>query len=179
MATLLSSSGSGLDDLSATIAAAVTPEVTEGDVYVRFDAAAAGLTDVSDAESVMRHLFGALGFHGNATDYYAPENSLMDQVLQRRTGNPLSLAIVAIETARRIGVQLTPVGMPAHFLDWRRVIGEWQEPARWFDPFSGGRALTAQDCEELFHSLTPAGAPLRPCHVVADPKGVGGKQGAR
>lgn len=110
--------------------------------------------EVEDPTDVMNFVFGVLGFAPNTTHYYALSNSLLHVVLDHRRGNPLSLAIVAIEIGKRLGVHLVPVGMPAHFL-----MGFSSQstggPERWFDPFAGGRELTATDAKVIFDSMTP------------------------
>ena len=67
-------------------------------------------------DGLVSTLFGGSGFRGNADDYYDPDNSYLDQVLQRRLGLPITLAVLAIEVGRRAGVPLWGVSMPGHFL---------------------------------------------------------------
>ncbi len=102
----------------------------------------------------MGYVFGELGFSPNASNYYALSNSLLHRVLESRRGNPISLAIVAIEIGRRRGVKLVPVGMPAHFLIGlaSEPVGE---PGRWFDPFAAGRELRAADARAIFDAIMP------------------------
>ncbi len=111
----------------------------------------------SDAPSVdsvgdlMTYVFGHLGFRGNTENYYDQANSFLHRVIETRAGIPISLGVVAIEIGRRLGVELDPVGMPAHFL-----LGHGSdEDRRWFDPMSGGRSLTLDGVESLFSSLVP------------------------
>jgi regulator of sirC expression with transglutaminase-like and TPR domain len=68
------------------------------------------------ARALGDQLFVRGGFHGNTSDYYDPKNSFLDEVLARRTGIPITLAIVYLEVARRAGVLASPVGFPGHFL---------------------------------------------------------------
>src|ERR1041385_594921 len=63
-----------------------------------------------------RYLFEELGFSGNQDDYYNPRNSCIDQVLDRRTGIPITLSVVYIELARRLGRPVHGVGLPGHFV---------------------------------------------------------------
>lgn len=58
----------------------------------------------------------SLGFHGNRDSYYDPRNSLLPDVLERRTGIPISLAIAFMEVARHAGLELRGVNFPFHFL---------------------------------------------------------------
>src|SRR5207249_4834592 len=81
------------------------------------------------------HLFGTCGFRGNTQDYYDPRNSFLNDVLDRRTGIPISLSVVFIEVTRRLGLPVEGVGFPGHFLV--RVAGR-RGPIL-LDPFFGGR----------------------------------------
>lgn len=102
-----------------------------------------------DLESWRGHLFDDLGFSGNVVDYYDPDNSFLDQVLDRRVGLPISLAVLAMEVGRRIGLALAGVSMPGHFL----LVALDSLPRVWIDPFTGGRLLDRGDCEELFRRV--------------------------
>jgi regulator of sirC expression with transglutaminase-like and TPR domain len=81
-----------------------------------------------------RHLFGELGFRGNTLDYYDPRNSYLNEVLERRTGIPITLAILYLEIGRRLGLRLQGVSFPGHFLVKLRVRGGQLV----LDPFCGG-----------------------------------------
>jgi regulator of sirC expression with transglutaminase-like and TPR domain len=63
-----------------------------------------------------RTLFGDLGFRGNEEDYYDPRNSFLHQVIDRRVGIPITLSVVYMEVARRIGAEVGGVAFPGHFL---------------------------------------------------------------
>lgn len=95
------------------------------------------------------HLRHDCGFRGNHEDYYTPENSFINRVLERKLGIPISLAVVYIEVARRAGVRAAGVGFPGHFLvrvedDERMVI---------VDPFSS-RSLHPSELEDLLAAAT-------------------------
>src|SRR5580704_10046281 len=77
-----------------------------------------------------RFLFHELGFRGNAQTYYDPRNSYFNEVLDRRTGIPISLSAVAIAIANRAGLQVAGVGLPGHFI--AKAVGDGQEV--FFDP---------------------------------------------
>src|SRR3989442_1421316 len=62
------------------------------------------------------YLFGECGFRGNQEDYYDPRNSFLNDVLERRTGLPITLALVFMEAGARLGLSITGVGFPGHFL---------------------------------------------------------------
>ena len=102
---------------------------------------------------LVAHLFSksGCGFGGNRDDYYDPRNSLLDQVLDRRVGIPITLSVLAMDVGRRIGVPLDGVGMPGHFLLRDRV-----DRRVFVDPFNGGRELDAADCQTLFRQSVGA-----------------------
>lgn len=90
-------------------------------------------------------LFRELGFRGNMTDYTDPRNSFLNDVLERGLGIPITLSILYIAVARRVGCELYGTNFPGHFLivhpraDWPIVV----------DAFDGGRILSRRDCEHL------------------------------
>src|SRR3546814_14208869 len=67
-------------------------------------------------QAINRHLFEDLGYAGDHDQYYDPRNSYLNEVFERRRGNPISLAMVQMEVARRLGVPLDGVSFPGHFL---------------------------------------------------------------
>ncbi|HEX3895587.1 MAG TPA: SirB1 family protein [Rudaea sp.] len=87
------------------------------------------------------YLFDELGFGGDDKDYYDPRNSYLNEVLDRRLGNPISLAVVQIELARRLGVPLEGISFPGHFL----VRLPLDEGIIVLDPFQKGRSLDASE----------------------------------
>jgi len=70
----------------------------------------------SRVEALNAYLFGELGFVGNESDYYDPRNSMLHQVLGRRTGIPITLSVVYIEVGRRAGLRVEGLGLPGHFI---------------------------------------------------------------
>lgn len=119
-------------------------------LLARFDALAAPLKNAAidrmsahaAAAALAAHIYGTLGFTGNEGDYYDPRNSLLSDVLDRKCGIPISLALVYCEVARRAGVRAEGVSFPGHFLV--RVFGvnaprEVDEVL--IDPFYAGRVL--------------------------------------
>ena len=92
------------------------------------------------------HLFREEGFRGNTSAYYDPANSFLNEVLDRKTGIPITLSVVYIEVARRVGLSLVGVGFPGHFL----VKYTGPEGDVILDPFLGGITL---DHQQLTHKL--------------------------
>ncbi len=91
------------------------------------------------------HLFGDLGFRGNAQDYYDPRNSYLNEVLDRRLGIPITLSVVYMEVARRIGLTVVGIGLPGHFI----VEARQGDSRLLLDSFAGGAVLDLDDCERL------------------------------
>ena len=103
----------------------------------------------SSRARMLHSLFSELGFHGNRGDYYDPRNSFLNEVMRRRTGIPISLAILTIAVGARTGYEFEGIGLPGHFL-----IRDRDEPDTYIDVFAGGALLNAQGCEALFHQIT-------------------------
>jgi regulator of sirC expression with transglutaminase-like and TPR domain len=101
-----------------------------------------------------RYFFDELGFHGNEIDYNDPRNSCLNDVLDRRTGLPITLSVVYIEVARRLGQPVSGIGLPGHFI----VEYNDGEFSAYIDPFHSGRLLTADDCRQLARERTGADA---------------------
>jgi regulator of sirC expression with transglutaminase-like and TPR domain len=97
-----------------------------------------------------RYIFHEMGFHGNQGDYYDPRNSYLNEVLERRTGIPISLSALAMAVGARAGLDVRGVALPGHFV--AKAVDGAQEQL--FDPYHGGRLLTAQDCETLVEQAT-------------------------
>lgn len=95
-------------------------------------------------QAINRRLFEELGFAGNHAEYYDPRNSYLNDVLRRRLGNPISLAVVQMEIARRLGVALEGVSFPGHFLV-SLPVGDGMLV---MDPFNGGRPLSAEELRQ-------------------------------
>ena len=117
--------------------------------------------DGSSRDRMLHSLFGELGFHGNRVDYYDPRNSFLNEVMRRRTGIPISLAVLAIAIGRRIGYHFEGIGLPGHFL-----IRDRDEPDAFIDVFAGGAILDAQGCEELFHQITGGDKGFHPAFLA-------------
>ena len=102
-------------------------------------------TGGSRVEALNRYLFEELGFAGNESDYYDPRNSMLHQVLGRRTGIPITLSVVYIEVGRRAGLRVEGVGLPGHFVV-RAFENDDDEAGMLVDPFNR-RATDAEECQ--------------------------------
>jgi regulator of sirC expression with transglutaminase-like and TPR domain len=119
------------------MAAAVRPGVTTTD------------DPIAKIEHLNTYLFEDRGFRGNTQEYYDPRNSFLNDVLDRRLGIPITLSVVYMEVGRRVGMPLQGVGMPGHFI---MKYAEAEEDI-YIDPFSKGRILSRQACEELLQDV--------------------------
>ncbi|MBI5383699.1 MAG: hypothetical protein HZA90_03330 [Verrucomicrobia bacterium] len=92
--------------------------------------------------TINQYLFQRLGFMGNARNYYDPDNSYLNRVVDHRLGNPISLCAVYLMVTRRLGLPITGIGLPGHFLC--RYQSSTYE--MYIDCFHLGRLLTKTDC---------------------------------
>jgi len=115
----------------------------------------ASLPPEAQADALSSFLYATLDFRGNEQDYYDPRNSLLPDVLDRKLGIPITLALVYCEVARRVGVRARGVSFPGHFLV--RVDAREREDAPVaVDPFFGGRRLDVAGLQRLLHRAAPS-----------------------
>jgi len=107
-------------------------------------------------------LFGEEGFRGNSAHYYDPRNSYLNEVLERRLGIPITLALVYVEVGRRAHLPLRGVGFPAHFL-----VAYEAEPRLLIDAFDCGRLLSETDCQRQLWDTFGSSGRLEPAHLAA------------
>ena len=132
------------------------PELDEGRYLQLLDRLAegvqAGLPSGSTVERrvgrINTYLFHELGFNGNHNDYYDPRNSFLNEVLDRRTGIPLTLCIVYMEIGRRCGLRVDGVGFPGHFLCKVHLGGGDLV----IDPFNRGQLLGLEELKKRLAS---------------------------
>jgi regulator of sirC expression with transglutaminase-like and TPR domain len=163
---------------AALIARDAFPHLDVVQLLARFDELAAPLVTghVADgaprdqARRVSEHLYDTVGFRGNEADYYDPKNSFLPDVLDRKLGIPITLAVVYCEVARRAGVRARGVAFPGHFLV--RVDGpEVDDAPHVVDPFFGGRLLGVPELQALLHRAAPTERLVAAEHLaVATPR---------
>jgi len=105
-----------------------------------------------------RFLFDELGFAGNADHYYDPRNSYLNEVLDRRTGIPITLSVLYLEVGRRIGLALEGVSFPGHFLV--RFAGEATNLL--VDPFQHGEIRFEDQAQALLDRVYGGAVRLQP-----------------
>ncbi|MFZ0964430.1 MAG: transglutaminase-like domain-containing protein [Terriglobia bacterium] len=112
-----------------------------------------------------RLLFEEEKFTGNEEDYDDPRNSYLNDVLDRKAGIPITLALVYQEVARRCGLPVVGVGFPGHFL--AKYLAASEEIL--LDPYHGGAILTLQDCEEKLKAQFGEETEFRPSFLAVSP----------
>jgi regulator of sirC expression with transglutaminase-like and TPR domain len=130
-----------LDEMAGTLKHRLRPDISPADTIVALN----------------RYLFDELGFTGNAADYYDPRNSFLNEVLDRKRGIPITLAIVYIEIGRRVGLPLQGISFPAHFL----VKCKLRRGTVVLDPYAKGTSLSFDDIKQRVKSLRHGAEPPR------------------
>ncbi len=154
---------SGLDNAELDVAA-----------YLRqVDRMAAELADTfaKDADekaklaALNKYLFDDLGFHGSRTEYYSRSNSYLNEVIDDREGLPITLSVLYMELAKRVGLNVVGVGLPGHFIvRFEPKQGE----GVLLDPFERGKTLTRDEADAVVRSFT--GQPLEDENLVTQTK---------
>lgn len=109
-------------------------------------------------QTINQYLFEDLGFQGNTTDYYDSRNSFLNEVIDRRTGIPITLSIVYLEIAKRIDFPMVGIGMPGHFI----IRPNFEEAGIFVDVFNQGEILFEQDCEQRLEQVYQQPVKLQP-----------------
>jgi regulator of sirC expression with transglutaminase-like and TPR domain len=145
-----------LDEGALLIAAVGTGTDVEAGLARLDELAADARLALHGGEGLNEYLFVDRGLAGNTLDYSDPRNSFLPDVIERKLGIPISLSVLMIEVARRIGIGLHGVGMPGHFL-----VGVDAVPDRFFDPFHAGASLDAAGARALFARVQGPHVPWR------------------
>ena len=167
--TLVSKPDEALDIARIALAFATDayPEL-DPDVYLAWlDATAEAIADAADLGmplpdrlSMLDHqLFEVEGFMGNQDDYFDPRNSFLNDVIERRTGIPITLSVVYLEVGWRLGLPLVPVSFPAHFL-----VASTGAKRVFIDPFN--RGVRVAPAELVARLARIAGGPERARQVL-------------
>lgn len=148
-----------LDEAALLVAAHAYPDLDVAAEQARIDGLAESCPEAT-LDGLRHHLFEDFGLRGNTRRYGDPRNSFLNDVLTRRTGLPISLSVLTMEVGRRLGLTLTGVGMPGHFLVRHEGDG------RMLDPFNGGRPVDVEGCAALYRALHGSRASFGP-HLLA------------
>ncbi len=153
--TLLEEPVLRLDEAALALAAEEYPGLDPAGYLLRLDELAdlvlrrtpSPIRSATLLRSLRDVLFVEEGYKGNEKSYYDPRNSYLNEVLDRRLGIPISLSLLFMEVARRVGLPLEGVGFPGHFLvKLRPELG----PEVFIDPYNGGELLSAEECVARF-----------------------------
>jgi len=146
----------------------VSRYVARVDAFAEMARAAAGAGGAADEAAhdgqlvaLDRAFFGELGFRGNQDDYYDPKNSFINEVIDRRTGIPISLSVLYIELGRRLGLDLAGLSFPGHFL----VRYQAGDELVFIDPFHQGARLDVEALEGRLRRVVGPGAELAEEHL--------------
>lgn len=138
------------------IAAFDYPQLNIAAYLGRIDELAVEVAKRSDGSAVRQSLealnhvlFERHGFHGNGEDYYNPKNSFLNEVLERKTGIPITLSVLYMEVAQRIGLPLDGVGFPGHFMVKHARAGDEIV----IDPFRRGEIRSREDLRRMLRDL--------------------------
>ena len=159
-------------DLAAAalwIAAEEYPDLDHG-AYLRYlDGVAATVEERVETASddgaaraaLSEEVFVRQGFAGNATEYYDPRNSYLNEVIDRRRGIPITLAVVYLSIGRRLGMPVEGVNAPGHFLV--------RHGDRVLDPFASGREVGPGTLLEQLRQMNVPEPEVRVRHLLASP----------
>jgi regulator of sirC expression with transglutaminase-like and TPR domain len=169
LATLLAADDAPVEHAALLLARDEYPELCVEEYLARLDALAEplrgrvsrGQPALDQAAAIGAYVYDELGFRGNEQAYYDPRNSFLNDVLDRRAGIPITLAVVLMSLGRRAGIQVEGIGFPGHFLV--RVGGP---SGLYVDPFFHARVLAEDELEELAARVLGDRGKLAPEHVA-------------
>ena len=159
-ADLVSADEFDLAEASLMVAQDIYPDINVRAYLGRLDDMAAEIrrriaVDAYSEQKVQAlnyYLFSERGFSGNIEHYYDPRNSYLNEVIERRTGIPITLSILYIELGRRLGLNLHGISFPGHFL----VKLTMKRGQLVLDPFLGGEAQSESDLRQRLAKVLPA-----------------------
>jgi regulator of sirC expression with transglutaminase-like and TPR domain len=161
--TAANSSGIGLAQTALVIARIEYPRLDPNPYLTRLDrmgdaarraiehhiATTGDTSTLGCVNGLNAYLFGEQGFVGNEEKFEDPRNSCLNEVIERRTGIPITLSLVYMEVAQRAGLHVDGVNFPGHFLVRCPQTGRESGVGLIIDPFHGGALLSEQDCRML------------------------------
>jgi regulator of sirC expression with transglutaminase-like and TPR domain len=113
-------------------------------------------------QTIGSYLYEDLNFRGNERDYYNPRNSFLNDVLDLRTGIPITLSLVYLEIAKRIDFPMVGIGMPGHFI----IRPNFPDAGVFVDAFDLGKILFAEDCRQKLMNLYQQDIPFLPPEML-------------
>ncbi|MCW9706919.1 transglutaminase-like domain-containing protein [Fodinibius salsisoli] len=118
------------------------------------------LSEIQKMHKVLDLIFTDLEFSGSTTNYYSPDNSYLNKVIDRREGLPISLALVVLFVARRLDLPFRGVGMPVHFM----LMYQSDQEEVLVDPFDHGKVVSYNQCYYFLkqNGISPRSEHFRP-----------------
>jgi regulator of sirC expression with transglutaminase-like and TPR domain len=110
-----------------------------------------GAEEAAKLAALNKYLFTERGFHGSRSDYYNRANSYLNEVIDDREGLPITLSVLYIELARRLGVKVVGIGLPGHFIVQHVPA---QGEGQMIDVYEGGRTLSREEAGQIVRTLT-------------------------
>jgi regulator of sirC expression with transglutaminase-like and TPR domain len=111
---------------------------------------------------INRYLYTELQFHGNEDDYYNPRNSFLNDVIDRRTGIPITLAVIYLHIAKSIDFPMVGIGMPGHFI----IRPNFEDAGIFVDVFNQGEILFVEDCRQKLMQIYQQDIPFLPPEIL-------------
>ena len=108
-------------------------------------------------------MFDADGYRGDTQNYYDPRNAYLNEVIDRKLGIPITLSIVFLHIAAKIGLSASGVGLPGHYI----VKVQFELNEVYVDPFHAGSTLTIQEIAALLQQLSGGSVQLASEHLRA------------
>jgi regulator of sirC expression with transglutaminase-like and TPR domain len=108
-------------------------------------------------------MFDADAYRGDVTNYYDPRNAYLNEAIDRKVGIPITLSIIFLHVASKLGFVASGVGLPGHYI----VKVQFELNEVYVDPFHGGTTLTMPEIAELLRQVSGGAAQLAPEHLRA------------
>jgi len=108
-------------------------------------------------------VFDEAGYHGDEKNYYDPRNAYLHEVIERKTGLPITLSIVFLHVAAKLGLAAAGVGLPGHYI----VKVQFELNEVYVDPFNEGSTMTMTEIEKLLHQISDGTIQLNSDHLRA------------
>lgn len=112
---------------------------------------------------VHAEMFDTDGYQGNTESYYDPRNALLNEVIERRRGIPITLSIIYLHVVTKLGLAASGVGLPGHYV----VKVQFELNELYVDPFHGGTTLTQAELGELLREVSGGSTRLASEHLRA------------
>lgn len=109
-------------------------------------------------QCINQYFYEEFDFSGNNIDYYDPRNTFFNDVIERRTGIPITLALVYMKVVRRLNFLMVGIRIPGHFL----IPPDIEDIGIFVDAFNGGEVIFAQDCQDRLSQIYQQSVTLQP-----------------